>query len=174
MTIQDLGAIGEFLGSVFVLATLVYIAIQTRQSRVSIAAQSARELTADFATTFMDMKDPEIALLVRKGISDWDKLSANEQLQLHVIFLNILVHYSGVLEQEHLRGMKDIVPAYENNVLGLITTRGGGVWWKTMQIAFAPQVVVRLESRLADSKSLPPAWSEYMPWYKYEEAQRGT
>jgi len=39
MTIQDLGAIGELLGSIAVLATLVYLALQTRQNTVAIAAQ---------------------------------------------------------------------------------------------------------------------------------------
>ncbi len=39
MTIQDLGALGELLGSVAVLATLVYLALQTRQNTTAIAAQ---------------------------------------------------------------------------------------------------------------------------------------
>jgi hypothetical protein len=33
MTIQELGALGEFLGSIFVLVTLIYLAVQVRQSR---------------------------------------------------------------------------------------------------------------------------------------------
>ncbi len=33
MSIQDLGAIGEFLGSIFVLVTLIYLAVQVRHSR---------------------------------------------------------------------------------------------------------------------------------------------
>ena len=39
MTIQDLGALGELLGSVAVLATLVYLAMQTRQNTLAISAQ---------------------------------------------------------------------------------------------------------------------------------------
>ncbi len=39
LTIQDLGAIGELLGSVAVLATLVYLALQTRQNTMAIGAQ---------------------------------------------------------------------------------------------------------------------------------------
>ncbi len=39
LTIQDLGALGELLGSVAVLATLVYLAMQTRQNTMAIAAQ---------------------------------------------------------------------------------------------------------------------------------------
>ena len=43
MTIQELGSLGELVGAVAVLVTLVYLSIQTRQSR--IAAQE----TAKFA-----------------------------------------------------------------------------------------------------------------------------
>ena len=39
LTIQDLGALGELLGSVAVLATLVYLALQTRQNTLAIGAQ---------------------------------------------------------------------------------------------------------------------------------------
>ncbi len=39
LTIQDLGALGELLGSVAVLATLVYLAMQTRQNTMAIGAQ---------------------------------------------------------------------------------------------------------------------------------------
>ncbi len=39
LTIQDLGALGELLGSVAVLATLVYLALQTRQNTLAITAQ---------------------------------------------------------------------------------------------------------------------------------------
>ncbi len=39
LTIQDLGALGELLGAVAVLATLVYLALQTRQNTMAISAQ---------------------------------------------------------------------------------------------------------------------------------------
>jgi len=39
LTIQDLGALGELLGSVAVLVTLVYLALQTRQNTMAISAQ---------------------------------------------------------------------------------------------------------------------------------------
>ena len=39
LTIQDLGALGELLGSVAVLVTLVYLALQTRQNTAAIGAQ---------------------------------------------------------------------------------------------------------------------------------------
>ena len=48
MTIQDLGSLGELLGSVAVLATLIYLALQTRQNTMAISAQlDAAVLTAN-------------------------------------------------------------------------------------------------------------------------------
>ena len=37
LTIQDLGALGELLGAVAVLATLVYLALQTRTSSCGLS-----------------------------------------------------------------------------------------------------------------------------------------
>ena len=39
LTIQDLGSLGEFLGSIAVLATLIYLTLQTRQNTMAIGAQ---------------------------------------------------------------------------------------------------------------------------------------
>ena len=40
MTVQDLGAIGELIGSIAVLATLAYLTVQTRQNTRAIQAQA--------------------------------------------------------------------------------------------------------------------------------------
>ena len=39
LTIQDLGALGELLGAIAVLATLIYLTLQTRQNTMAIGAQ---------------------------------------------------------------------------------------------------------------------------------------
>ena len=39
LTIQDLGALGELLGSIAVLVTLIYLAMQTRQNTMATFAQ---------------------------------------------------------------------------------------------------------------------------------------
>lgn len=36
MTIQDLGAIGEFIGSIGVILTLIYLAVQIRQNTAAM------------------------------------------------------------------------------------------------------------------------------------------
>ena len=61
LTIQDLGALGEFFGSIAVLATLVYLALQTRQNTMAIAAQlDATRITTSQAFTLAQATSTEI------------------------------------------------------------------------------------------------------------------
>jgi hypothetical protein len=45
MDIQDLGAIGEFISSFAVLITLIYVAVQLRETRNALGAQAYQERT---------------------------------------------------------------------------------------------------------------------------------
>ncbi len=61
MTIQDLGALGELLGSVAVLATLIYLALQTRQNTAAIGAQlDAARLSAVQELNLAAATSPEL------------------------------------------------------------------------------------------------------------------
>ena len=55
LTIQDLGALGELLGSVAVLATLVYLALQTRQNTMAIGAQLDAAVLSARLSTFLSV-----------------------------------------------------------------------------------------------------------------------
>ena len=55
LTIQDLGALGELLGSVAVLATLVYLALQTRQNTLAIGAQLEAAIRETLGTSRFSM-----------------------------------------------------------------------------------------------------------------------
>ena len=53
MTIQDLGALGELIGSVAVLATLIYLTLQTRQNHTAIKAQLDATSVSETNATLM-------------------------------------------------------------------------------------------------------------------------
>ena len=64
MTIQDLGAISEVVGAIAVVVTLLYLAIQTRQSRI------ATEQTVDLARV-------QATVSVGEAYSRWRNLIAS-------------------------------------------------------------------------------------------------
>jgi hypothetical protein len=170
MNWDALGAIGDFVGSIVVLVTLVYIAIQAREVRAIAAAESSRELLSHFTGSIEDFKKEDIAHIIRIGLNDWSSLSRNDQLRVHIIFLNhVVVYQSFVFGQQDLPETKAQIRTFEDNLLGLITCPGGATWWNTLCGQFDRQVQDRLNARLSDKNSLPLPWIESLPWYRLDE-----
>ncbi len=52
MTIMELGAIGEFIGAIVVVVTLIYLAIQMRQNTNVLKLNTARSVTEELQEMF--------------------------------------------------------------------------------------------------------------------------
>ena len=65
MTIMELGALGEFLGAIGVIATLVYLAVQVRQNTHSIEVSQRLAL----AQTYQLRSDALQTMLVKAASS---------------------------------------------------------------------------------------------------------
>jgi hypothetical protein len=93
MSIQDLGAIGELIGAVAVIVTLVYLAIQTRQSRIAVE-QTAKFAGLQATNSAMDnytqwrallLSDSRFSALLVKANNGSD-LTEEQRIQLSAIF----------------------------------------------------------------------------------------
>ncbi len=58
LTIQDLGSLGEFFGSIAVLVTLVYLAFQMRQNTMAISAQVEAARTSSLMNLGSNLMQP--------------------------------------------------------------------------------------------------------------------
>jgi hypothetical protein len=78
MTLSDLGNLGQFISSIVVIITLIYLAIQLRQSS-KIARASLRQSLAEnqFAQITLRATDPVIRKAFRKA-SDSEELTQDE------------------------------------------------------------------------------------------------
>lgn len=165
MTIQDLGAIGEFLGLFLVLATLGYLAIQTRQARQVAASQAARGVVSDFADLWgVITNDSEFANIIRHSINDWGSQAEAEQLRSHAFLCNLTAHYVAASKTDYIEELASFLKTWEDNLLGVLQTPGGASWWTQCQLFFDPEVVRSLNDRLAKPDTLPPPWTR-LPWW---------
>ena len=64
-TIQDLGAIGEFVGAIVVVVTLVYLVFQIRQNTLSIRSQSRYHVLEAINSDMRQVQNPEYSSLSR-------------------------------------------------------------------------------------------------------------
>jgi hypothetical protein len=86
MNIQDLGALGELIGSIAVVVTLIYLAIQVKQNTSTIIlSESAHRATieTELNKRFHDLRrdlytDPELARIYRVGMITPEKLDTVE------------------------------------------------------------------------------------------------
>jgi hypothetical protein len=176
MTLQDWGALGEVVGGVAVIATLIYLAVQTRQARRTALAQAPQWISDGFRSWISGPRDDkELAEILIRANQNWSGLSPVDQLRAHCWWVDKVVHLDAVLtlhaqgaiDDEHKRSWID-------DSLGMINTPGGLEWWSRTKFLYNPQVRVELESRLQDPSNLPAGWTTTLPFFRNEAPDRDS
>ena len=151
MTIQDLGALGELIGSVAVLATLVYLTLQTRQNTMAISAQ----VDAARINTTMNIS---IAIASSEGLlkamaDDTRDAFTNttDGLRLGAYFRASFNNF----QWQFVEGRRGLLPTYsEASVADAVCNyfRGFGSfegWWTTEGVLLTPEFVEWVEEQRA-------------------------
>ena len=82
MNWDAIGAIGEIVGALAVVMTLIYLAVQIKQnSRVSRSVAIQGWATTSALEKSVIFTDPEFAAFLLKGSSDYDQLDPTEKLR---------------------------------------------------------------------------------------------
>ena len=93
MSIQDLGAIGEILGGIAVLVTLIYLAIQTRTNTKALRAQTHQQIAESRRNNlFLFFEYPDLYQAVIKAHTKQD-LTDHE--------LSLLRHFTVIAARHH-------------------------------------------------------------------------
>jgi hypothetical protein len=155
---QLLGNYGEFLGAIAVFGTLAYLAVQVRQSKLALEANTRsvdesrllartdglRELTRrwDDITRFA-YGNPEAASIFLKGCRDLDELDDVEQSVFASQMVPYLNHHLQVLqmaESDFLGDdiVGDDIPAILDDLIGdlLRNNPGARQWWEAWQFGY--------------------------------------
>jgi hypothetical protein len=131
LTLQDLGNIGEFLGAIGVIATLVFLAIQIRQNTAAVRTAANMDTSrqiADWADRLVVY--PELARIYDLSADDPESLEPEEASRLIYFISEIFFIFEGqyqMYRQKHITDelwlpKRDILLGYLKNPL--IKT-----WW---------------------------------------------
>lgn len=77
MNWDAIGAIGDLVGGVAVIVSLVYVGLQMRQGNKISKSESLRELASEAKELFLWWSDPERASVLRRALHDFNGLSNN-------------------------------------------------------------------------------------------------
>ena len=131
--IAVLGNIGEFLGSVLVFVTLIYLAIQTR----NINKQSQAEARYAFVDAMAEInvgigQSKQTASVWRRGLESVESLDEDERMQFFM-FVGQYANSWAVMYQLYQERMLPDTQwmIVRNDVVSILSSDGGKSFWET-------------------------------------------
>lgn len=161
MSIIELGALGEFIGSVAVLITLIYLAYQTRQNGMFLAQQTKAQ-TATMVQANMGLwhslygkilESPDAARIF-KTVKAGEVTPAEDTERLGALLVMWVLNLENLLFQSTLNPFVDEIDdvlerIFSENVSLFMASRSSLEWWESSRGIFGPEVVRMIDSTLA-------------------------
>jgi len=166
VTISEMGSIGELVGALLVLVTLVYLSVQLRATNDIAKADGHRDLIKQLNEWYGEMGDANLMALLLEGSESFDKLSGADQLRF-----DAFVHrYFHICEQAWYMGRDRYIPAGSYDAFMdaavAMSSHGAQVWWKNAQPTFAKDFVAMIDERRSTGPDVPPL-KDFLPAYMY-------
>ena len=149
--LEALGNLGEFIGGLAVIITLIYLATQVRQNTASVRAASRLEIASGWrAVNRLDM-DPAVARAYAKGLREYPDMPFEERS----LFIHILgdhaVFFQGTFALYDTGQLEEGTYAdYLTWFACHLATPGGAAWWEEIGRPFlVKRAVEAADARLA-------------------------
>lgn len=162
MNWEAIGAIGEVVGAVAVVLTLIYLSVQLRQDTRS-SELAALQGFFDATSALNRDRGKLKAGVLRGGLSDWQSLPSNDKAELDAYFADFAsqihrgyrLHQKGILDEE-------TYTSWEASLITILNEPGGAVWWSSMHKIWPQDFQEKIQRRM---ESYTLKWSDLMPWY---------
>ena len=151
MNWDALGATGELLGSVILIASVFYLSLQIRSSTNHANASSERSVQQDLiAIQDSFLVDERTLRTMRKGFSSFANLSDQDKAFFHLKISLFVNHFEGVLRM-HEKGLisDDTLGTQGNVVLTLLGSPGGREFWDIAGATFHRSCTTYINEKLA-------------------------
>ena len=140
MNLDDLGSIGEFVGALGVIASLVYLALQIRQNTKSTRSATYQAATRDILEAADQVTlDAELNCIYFEGLRDFYSLSRDKKRRFASYMISLLRRYENMLYQTNA-GMLDSEwwAGIGKNLEHVISQPGTQSWWQGARSLFRP------------------------------------
>ncbi len=131
MDIMELGAIGELVGALAVIGSLIYVGLQVRQSATATRLATGAAVNEGFTRAMESMFDQESSALFREGVvRGLDTLSPEERFRFGTLVFTMYCHFETVFFQTRHEGTDPyVVNRLRSMVYWFQNTPGVRAWW---------------------------------------------
>ncbi|MBW2243041.1 MAG: hypothetical protein JRH01_13740 [Deltaproteobacteria bacterium] len=169
MTLEDLGNIGEFVGAIGVVVTLIYLALQIRENTNSILGSVEREDargSSDFLQSLAE--NPQLARVWRLGLSEPAKLTQDEGTQFVMLMGTAFYRLEGPFKQ-YKRGLlsEEAWEPWGRLIARYMRSPAVLTWWSRGDVPFSRSFVEYVNAMVPTSsrrgndspeETLAPVW----------------
>ena len=169
--LEDLGNLGDFLGGIGVVVTLIYLAHQIRQNTkqirqnttaVNAEAHRARREGAS-AVNLAIAQDAELAALFRSGLGNFKALAPDQHTQFSFLLAEVVIAQEAAWDEITLGTLAESgLPIVEDALSRFLGTPGGRDWWAMYRMGY-PVDFRGFVDRLVASTSVHPAAKQSAP-----------
>ena len=165
MTIQDWGSVGELVGAIATVATLVYLAIQIRTNTRIAKTSALQSMLAGSRDHFLKhmYADGEVCDIMTRGFNSTDELDQNEKTRFTCFIIEQVLQMQDIM-QRHDAGLvtyTDHLAWLEWTCL-LLRTPGGREVWPQVSSVTTPTINGILNAHLRENPDAPSVL-EVMP-----------
>src|SRR5262249_141336 len=159
MSLNDLANIGQVIGAIAVVISLIYVAFQIRQNTNAVRSATAQTVHEHFAKWYhLVAADDELAQIVPKGLRDYASLSEKERVRLVPTFMAFLSYPQKAFRKwrEGLRA-QPLGRGWELVIMNLVCAPGGKAFWKERAYMFGDEFRRYIETDLMKREPHPDA-----------------
>ena len=132
MNIMELGAVGELVGGIAVIGSLIYVGLQVRQS-TQAQNNAAVDAAIDTVLTMNNLiaSDAELARIMSEGAYDRAALERSEYFRFHLIIRGVFLQFDSVRVKREAGMVHDSLwHSQRAFVLGMLTRPEIARWWQ--------------------------------------------
>lgn len=168
--LEALGNIGDFIGGIAVVATLLYLAVQIRQNTNTLQTASRQAISDGYRDANRLRLDPEAGLAWATGLTSFSDLPFSDRNLFSVVIVDEALFLQGAYALNESGQLDDSTySAYLDWFSSIIATPGGSHWWETTgRPIFTPGMITAVDQRLEasglpDIRTLPAIRLEQTP-----------
>lgn len=163
MTLQDWGALGELIGGVAIIVSLIYVGLQIKQSTAATRSATNQAFSTQYSDVMFKLTEADFREIFWRGIGGLENLKGSEQAAFFGYVGAITRMYESFHMQEQA-GTFDtqLLESWMNQVIDLYGLPGAREYWEHRKHQFTPEFVEFLEAELAtrNPKPMYPTESE--------------
>ncbi len=154
MNWDAIGAVGEIMGALAVLVTLVYLARQVHQNTFQARLGSIQAINASNDSAFDPIYIPENSIIFTRGQQSYVDLTEHEKIVFDMLMTRLIASFDATTYQ-YIHG------SYEEELFwgtarfynGFIASAGGGEWYATHKETFSANCRKALENPVKNQET---------------------